>query len=184
MAAKKKTLYRKNDALDVIDITKSAFEVFIVFVIILFLIAVSCTFFFRLITVELPDGDDSVTYSFVTKRNTNGISKGDIVSIDEGLYVSAGEVLAVEGESVSVGGNGISSVIFNGKEYPEGDELSGILDDGKIPEDYVLINRDVRHSLEKITGELIEKKIVTGKAVTVLYPFAYFGREADYIIRK
>ena len=37
MAAKKKTLYRKNDALDVIDIPKSAFEVFLVFVIILFL---------------------------------------------------------------------------------------------------------------------------------------------------
>lgn len=46
MAAKKRTLYRKNDARDVIDITKSAFEVLLVFIILLIMLAVSCAFFF------------------------------------------------------------------------------------------------------------------------------------------
>ena len=43
MAAKKKTFYRKNDARDVIDITKSAFEVLLVFIILL-IISLSITF--------------------------------------------------------------------------------------------------------------------------------------------
>ena len=70
MAAGKRMLYRKNDVLDVIDITKSAFEVFIVLIIALFAAAASCAFFFRVITVELPDGDGRAEYSFVSLRNT------------------------------------------------------------------------------------------------------------------
>lgn len=173
MAAGKRMLYRKNDVLDVIDITKSAFEVFIVLIIALFAAAASCAFFFRVITVELPDGDGRAEYSFVSLRNTGSISKGDIVSIDDGSDASAGEVLAFEGEAFDSGDDIIVS-----------SELSEMLDDGKIPEGYVLINRDIKHSREKMTGELVEKKAVTGKAVVVLYPFAYFGREADYIINK
>lgn len=184
MAAKKRTLYRKNDARDVIDITKSAFEVLLVFIILLIMLAVLCAFFLRVITVELPDGDNSTTYSFVAMRNTKSISDGDIISIDDGFYVSAGEVYAIEGEKISVGEDYINSVIYNDKEYLTDSELSEILDDGKIPEGHVLINRDIKHSREKMTGELVEKKAVTGKSVVVLYPFAYFGREADYIINK
>ena len=173
MAAGKRMLYRKNDVLDVIDITKSAFEVFIVLIIALFAAAASCAFFFRVITVELPDGDGRAEYSFVSLRNTGSISKGDIVSIDDGSDASAGEVLAFEGEAFDSGDDIIVS-----------SALSEMLDDGKIPEGYVLINRDIKHSRGSITAELAKKNNVTGKAVLVIYPFKYFGREADYIVKK
>ncbi len=175
--------YRTERAADGNALTKSAFEVLLVFIILIFVIAVVFTVFFRVVTFTKKLDDKLQTYSVVTASADN-YQKGDIVSVKTENNISAGEIIALHGQKIVIGTDrekSVNCVQFEDKRYFTYDELKEKIPDLTVPEGYVLLNGDFTSSEKLLVGEIIPLEYITGKAEYVIYPFSLFGRSADYM---
>lgn len=175
--------YRTERAADGIALTKSAYEVMLVFIILLFVTAFVFTFFFRVVTFT-KKLDNRMQYYSVVSIPRNEYELGDIVSVKTENNISAGEILALEGEKIVIGTDrtkSVNCVQFRGTRYFTYEELKEDISDLAVPEGYALLNGDFTSSEKLLIGELVPLDYITGKVSFVIYPFSLFGRSADYM---
>lgn len=165
-------------------LTKTAFELVLVFAVILFVFVFVFSVFFRVAGFTKKTADGTQYYSIVNTYNTDSVKAGDIVCVDIGRYVNCAEVLAVEGEQIILGTdkkNSVNCVLFNNVRYFSYEELREALGSIIVPEGYVLLKGDITSGESLSMGELVKKDIISGRAEFVFYPFSLFGRTADSI---
>ena len=182
--SKKTPRYRKADQADGRMITRSAFELFFLLMMLVFLLAAVFSTFFRIVTFSKKAGDRMQMYSVVTDNRPSSFQTGDIVSVDIGNSVSGAEVLATEGEQIILGTDktdSVNCVLHQDVRYFSYEELQEAIGGIQVPDGYVLLNGDLTSTDELSVGELVRKEIVTGKVEFILYPFSLFGRTADYL---
>ncbi len=180
-SVKNKKLHKKESSADSNDLTRSAFELFYVFAVLLFSATIVFTVFFRIVTFQKNSSGRMRTYSVVSLPGSNGYKAGDIVSVDVGENVSAAEIIALEGEEIVIGANidnAVNCVLYKDVRYFSGEELEQILDGRRVPKGYVMLDGDITGSQELRVGELIKKSDITGKVRFVVYPFSFFGKDA------
>ncbi len=175
--------YRSERAADGNALTKSAYEVMLVFIVLVFVTAFVFTVFFRVVTFTKKLDDKMQPYSVVTIPQEK-YEIGDIVSVKTENNISAGEILALEGQRIVIGTDrtkSVNCVQYKGTRYFTYDELKKELNDLAVPGGYVLLNGDFTSSEKLLVGELVPLEYITGKASFVIYPFSLFGRSADYM---
>ncbi len=175
--------YRAERAADGKALTKSAFEVLLVFIVLIFLAAFVFTVCFRVVTFSKKLDNRLQTYSVVTLPQQR-YEQGDIVSVKTENNISAGEILALEGEKIVIGtdrSKSVNCVQYKGTRYFTYDELREEISDLTVPKGYALLNGDFTSSEQLLVGELVPLDYITGKASFVIYPFSLFGRSADYM---
>lgn len=178
--AKNKPLYKRREANDGHDLTKSAFETFFVIVLIIFALVFIFSVFFRIVTFDKRSGDKIQTYSYVCSKHADTLKKGEIVSVDTGYSVSAGEITGLKGDAIVIartGDEAVNCVTYNGKRYFSDDELAEVLPKLSVPEGYVMLNGDITNSDELRVGDLVKEENIVGQAKFLIYPFRYFGKD-------
>ena len=182
--ARKKPLYVQNEAQDSLDLTKSAFELFFVILMLFFVLVFIFTVCFRIVTFEKKNNGKLRTYSFVSSHGVETFQKGQIVSVDSGVKVTAGEIVALEGETIRIGRDGenaVNCVTYQDKRYFSNEELEEALPGLTVPKGYVLLDGDITRSEELRVGEMVRQEYVIGEARFRIYPFSLFGKEPDAI---
>ncbi len=175
--------YKTERAQDGAALTRSAFEFLLIVIVLILGTAIVIAVFFPVVSFSKKVDDRTQLYSVMTTR-TDSFSVGDIVSVKSEHNISAGEILALEGEEIVMGtdrSTSVNCVQFEGKRYFDYEELKTKLRKPVVPKGYVLLNGDFTSSEELVVGELVPREYITGKVSTVLYPFSLFGRSADYL---
>ena len=175
--------YRTERAADGNALTKSAFEVLLVFIILLFITAFVFTVFFRVVTFTKKLDNRLQSYSVVAMPQEE-YGRGDIVSVKTDNNISAGEILAVEGEKIVIGTDktkSVNCIQYKGTRYFTYEELKAEISDLAVPKNYALLNGDFTSSEQLLVGELVPLEYITGRVSFVIYPFSLFGRSADYM---
>jgi len=175
--------YRSERAADGLAITRSAFQLLLGVILLMFILSVIFIALLPIVTFQKKSGDRLQYYSVVTVRSDD-FHKGDIVSLKTDQHITAGEILALEHEKIVIGNDktqSVNCVQYQDKRYFTYEELSSVLKDAEVPEGYVLLNGDLNSSEELSVGELVSEDYITGKVSMVLYPFSTFGRSADYL---
>ena len=175
--------YKRERAADGMAVTRSAFETLLVFMLFLFAAAAVLLVFLNVVTFNKVLDGNVQNYSVVTVK-ADDRQKGDIVSVKTEKNISAGEIIAFEGEKIAIGTDpekNVNCVQIGGQRYFSYEELGKVLDEFVVPKGYLMLNGDLNSSESLVVGELVPESYVTGKASIVLYPFSLFGRSADYL---
>ncbi len=175
--------YKRERAADGMAVTRSAFETLLVFMLLLFAAAAVLLVFLNVVTFNKVLDGNVQNYSVVTVK-ADDLKKGDIVSVKTEKNISAGEIIAFEGEKIAIGTDpekNVNCVQIGGQRYFSYEELGKVLDEFVVPKGYLMLNGDLNSSESLVVGELVPESYVTGKASIVLYPFSLFGRSADYL---
>lgn len=178
-SAKNKNLHKTALLRDSNDLTRSAFELFYVFVIVIFALAIVFSAFFRIVTFRKSSNGNAVTYSVVSVPAVKEYKRGDIVSVSLGGNVSVGKVIALEGEDIIIGINindSVNCVVYDNVRYFSSEELEQKLKERVVPDGYIMLDGDIMDSQELHVGELVRKADITGKVGFVIYPFSLFGK--------
>ena len=184
MSNKKKKSYRRRSAEDSRDLTRSAYELcYVLILLAVFGTAIICLCF-RLVTFEKKIGNVMTTYCVASMRFAGedcGI--GDMVTVDTGSSVSAGMLIAREGDAIEFGygDNDVNCVRYENKQYFSLEELKTAVPEAAVPDGYVMLDGDITDSQELCVGEIVRKDYIIGRVRFVIYPFSLFGREAAYI---
>ncbi|GEM_PF-6910661 len=175
--------YRSERSADGVAISRSAFELLFGAIILMFVLALVFLLFFPIVTFQKKSEDKLQTYSVVTIRSDN-YRQGDIVSVKTEQNITAGEILALEGEKIVIGTDrtkSVNCVQYQDKRYFTYEELAAVLKEPVVPKGYILLNGDLTSAEELSVGELVQSDYITGKATMVLYPFSLFGRSAGHL---
>lgn len=184
--ARKKPLYIRQEQSDSRDLTKSAFELLFVIILLLFAIVLFFSVFFRIVTFERNSKSKTQTYSLVCSKSVGQLQKGMIVSADTGSSLLAGEIIGLEGESILIGDDvreTVGAVIYRNQTYTSNEELTAVLPERKIPTGYVMLDCDIALEDELCIGTLVRQKDIEGEAKFLIYPFSLFCKDPA-LIRK
>lgn len=184
MSKMRKKSYRRRASEDSRDLTRSAYELCYVLIILTLLSTAVVCICFRLVTFEKKIGGMMNTYCVASLRFAGedyGI--GDMVSVDTGSSVSAGMLIAREGDEIQFGygDNDVNCVRYENKQYFSIDELKAVFPEAVVPDGCVMLDGDITDSQELCIGEIVRKDYLIGRVRFVIYPFSLFGREATYI---
>ncbi len=175
--------YKNERAADGVALTRSAFQLLFVCIVLLFITVLILGLACPMVTFSKKSDHKLQYYSVVTMR-ADDWTKGDIVSVKTQNSITAGEILALEGENIVIGADksrSVSCVQYEGKRYFSYEDLRNALKEPVVPEGCVLLNGDFTSSEQVSVGEIISRDYITGKVRFVLYPFSLFGRPADYL---
>lgn len=175
--------YRTERAADGVALTRSAFELLFGCILLLFIGAVIFGLVFPMVIFSKKTDNKLQSYSVVTVRDDH-FYQGDIVSLKTENHITAGEILALEGDRIVIGtdrNKSVNCIQYNGKRYFSYEELGTVLKEPIVPKGYVLLNGDFTSSEELSVGEIVSRDYITGKVSFILYPFSLFGRSADYL---
>ena len=175
--------YKTERAADGIALTRSAFQLLFGCILLLFIGAVIFGLFFPVVTFPKKSDNKMQNYSVVTVRSDD-LNKGDIVSVKTDHNITAGEILALEGERIVIGTDrtkSVNCVQYKGIRYFSYEDLRQALPEPVVPKGYVMLNGDFTSSEALSVGEIVSQKYITGKVSVVLYPFSLFGRSAEHL---
>lgn len=184
--ARKKPLFRQQEEKDALDLTKSAFELLLVIILLLFATVLFFSVFFRIVTFQRLSRDKVQTYSLICSKSINHLQKGLIVSADTGDSLLAGEVIGLEGEKIRIGDDvheTVGAVIFRHQTYVSDEALRKVLPELTIPEGYVMLDCDIALEDQLCVGTLVRRKDLEGEAKFLIYPFSLFCKDPA-LIRK
>ncbi len=175
--------YRTERAADGVALTRSAFQLLFGFILLLFIGAVIFGLIFPTVIFSKRADNRLQHYSVVTVRDDR-FQRGDIVSLKTENHITAGEILALEGDRIVIGTDrtkSVNCVQYNGTRYFSYEELNKALQEPIVPKGYVLLDGDFTSSEELSVGEIVPCSYITGKVRFILYPFSLFGRPAEYL---
>lgn len=164
-------------------VKKSIFEwALFVFLLVIVLVTVFSTVL-RVTPIKLSVGEEVCDITVVVSRFQYTAQRNDPVVFKVDGVFTAGYVIARENSEIHLGtgkSGEIDHLIYNGASYFSADELKEALPDGKVPDGYVLLTKDLSMDSRYRVGILVSENDIYGRMDWVLYPFSLLGRDAGY----
>ena len=172
----------KNEERDRRTLLRNSFLWLYTVIWILFVFVFLFTSVFRVVSFPVQTDSGLCYASVIVLPQDDSLKTGDMVAAGRGASNWIGEVVACEGETISLGigkAGTADCIIYQNKRYFSVEELSHIVKDGKIPKGCVLLKSGLADGETFRVRELVAVGEIAGAAVCVAYPFQLLGQSVQ-----
>ena len=142
---------------------------------------------FRVVSFKVTrESGSTINISVIVSQLDRSLDIGDEVAAFSGKSNFVGEIAAFAGDEITLG-TGKSSLVdclvYKKQGFFSLDELGEVIKDKKVPENCVLVLRDVIPEYGYLrVGEIIEDDYIIGRAECIVYPFNMIGKSVSEMI--
>ena len=178
---------RFKDNKDKAILLRNSFQWLYMVIWLLFLFVFMFGVIFRVVSFKVTrESGSTINISVIVSQLDRSLNVGDEVAAFSGKSNFVGEIAAFAGDEITLG-TGKSSLVdclvYKKQGFFSLDELGEVIKDKKVPENCVLVLRDVIPEYGYLrVGEIIEDDHIIGRAECIVYPFNMIGKSVSEMI--
>ena len=178
---------RFKDNKDKAILLRNSFQWLYMVIWLLFLFVFMFGVIFRVVSFKVTrESGSTMNISVIVSQLDRSLDVGDEVAAFSGKSNFVGEIAALAGDEITLG-TGKSSLVdclvYKKQGFFSLDELGEVIKDKKVPENCVLVLRDVIPEYGYLrVGEIIEDDHIIGRAECIVYPFNMIGKSVSEMI--
>lgn len=177
----------QKDEKDSKALVKSAFQWVYAVIWILFAFVFFFTVIFKVVSFTVRNGDNRQNVGvIISSVQQYTLKSGDTVAVTINDINCAREIIACEGESISVGigkSGLVDCIIYKDRSFFSTEELESELKDLEVPKGSVLLKGSISGNEYFRVGQIVSEEQIIGKIDCIVYPFSMLGKPIQEITK-